>query len=107
MFDMRDAIAAFAAEQSEDYVVFFEPPAIDQRIVNQAALFSSQSNPRVAMDTWLERRPELYRRIVVPAERKAEFRDRLDQLNFNRRTLFPGLDGIARWLTEYYAPKPS
>ncbi|WP_411962992.1 FRG domain-containing protein [Haloferax sp. YSMS24] len=104
MFDMRDAIAAFAAEQPDDYVVFFEPPAIDQRIVNQAALFSSQSNPTVAMDTWLEGRPELYRRIVVPAERKAEFRDRLDQLNFNRRTLFPGLDGIADWLTAYYTP---
>jgi len=57
MFDMHDAIASFAAEQSDDYVVFFEPPAIDQRIVNQAAAFSSQSNPTVAMDAWLEDRP--------------------------------------------------
>ena len=104
MFDMLEAIEAFVAEQSDDYVVFFEPPAIDQRIVNQAALFSSQSNPTVAMDAWLERRPELYRRIIVPAERKTEFRDRLDQWNVNRRTLFPGLDGIASWLTDYYAP---
>lgn len=106
MFDMLEAIEAFVAEQSDDYVLFFEPPAIDQRIVNQAALFSTQSNPRVAMDTWLDRRPELHRRIVVPADRKAEFRDRLDQINVNQRTLFPGLDGIANWLTEYYAPTP-
>ncbi|WP_416838813.1 FRG domain-containing protein [Haloferax sp. DFSO52] len=107
MFDMLEAIEAFVAEQADDYVLFFEPPAIDQRIVNQAALFSSQSNPTVGMDTWLENRPDLYRRIIVPADRKAEFRDRLDQLNVNRRTLFPGLDGIANWLTEYYAPKPA
>ncbi|HKJ57601.1 MAG TPA: FRG domain-containing protein [Halobacteriales archaeon] len=106
MFDMLDAIEAFVAEQPEDYVLFFEPPAIDQRIVNQAALFSTQSNPRIAMDDWLEKHPGLCRRIVVPAERKAEFRDRLDQLNVNRRTLFPGLDGIASWLTEYYLPQP-
>ena len=107
MFDMLEAIEAFVAEQPDDYVLFFEPPAIDQRIVNQAALFSSQSNPGVAMDAWLEERPELYRRIVVPADRKAEFRDRLDQINVNQRTLFPGLDGIAGWLTEYYAPEPA
>ncbi len=107
MYDMLEAIDAFVAMQSDDYVVFFDPPAIDQRIVNQAALFSSQSNPTVALDAWLERRPELYRRIVVPAGQKAEFRDRLDQLNVNRRTLFPGLDGIASWLTTYFDPKPA
>lgn len=107
MFDMLAAIESFVAEQAEDYVVFFEPPAIDQRIVNQAALFSSQSNPAVGMDAWLGDRPELFHRIVVPAERKAEFRDRLDQLNVNRRTLFPGLDGIAGWLTAHHEPKPA
>ena len=106
MFDMLAAIEAFVAEQPDDYVLFFEPPAIDQRIVNQAALFSTQSNPQIPLDEWLAQRPEHYRRIVVPAERKSEFRDRLDQLNVNQRTLFPGLDGIANWLTEYYTPQP-
>ena len=106
MFDMLGAIEVFVADQPDDYVLFLEPPAIDQRIVNQAALFSTQSNPRVAMDAWLDGSPELSRRIVVPAARKAEFRDRLDQINVNRRPLFPGLDGIAGWLTEYYTPAP-
>lgn len=106
MFNMLEAIEAFVAEQPEDYVLFFEPPAIDQRIVNQAALFSTQSDPRIAMDTWLERQPELFYRIIIPAKRKSEFRDRLDQVNVNQRTLFPGLDGIAGWLTEYYSPDP-
>ena len=103
MYEMLEAIEAFVAEQDDDYVLFFEPPAIDQRIVNQAAVFSTQSDPRIAVDEWLKNRPELHRRIVIPADRKAEFRDRLDQINVNRRTLFPGLDGIASWLTEYYA----
>lgn len=102
--EIVDGFADEHARASGDYVLFFQPPAMDARIVNQSALFSKQSNPRVPIDEWLEGHPELYWRIVVPGERKAEFRDRLDQMNVNRKTLFPGLDGIAHWLTEHHTP---
>ena len=105
MLDVRDVIEEFSKQKDEDYLVFFEPPSIDQRIVNQAALFSSMANPRTAVDDWLEQHPELFWKIIIPGERKLEFRDKLDQANINHRTLFPGLDGIAAWLKEYYRPR--
>ncbi|WP_433633530.1 FRG domain-containing protein [Halomicrococcus sp. NG-SE-24] len=104
MLDVRDIIEEFSKQRGEDYVVFFQPPSIDQRIVNQAALFSSTANPRTSIDEWLKRHPDLYWKIIIPSERKREFRDKLDQANINHRTLFPGLDGIATWLKEYYRP---
>jgi hypothetical protein len=89
----------------EDFVVFFEPPALDDRIVNQYALFSLMPSPHARMDEWLERHPELSRRIVLPAALKWEVRDKLDQANITERVLFPGLDGLATWLKRYFSPR--
>ena len=82
-----------------DFVVFVEPPSFDERIVNQYALFSLASRPDVSLDD------DLLRKIVIPAELKAEVRDKLDQANVTERVLFPGLDGLSRWLARYYAPR--
>src|SRR5436305_457 len=69
------------------------------------ALLSLMSNAETALDGWLEKRPQLYRRIIVPAELKWEIRDKLDQANITERVLFPGLDGLSRWLKRYYSPR--
>jgi hypothetical protein len=94
-----------ALAEGEDFVVFLEPPSLDDRIVNQYALFSLMSSATGRLDEWLEERPGLARRIVVPAELKWEVRDKLDQANVTERVLFPGLDGIALWLTRHYSPR--
>ena len=89
----------------EDYVLFLEPPSLDERIVNQYALFALMSRAEASLDEWLEPRPELARRLVIPGELKWEVRDKLDQANLTERVLFPGLDGLSRWLARYYAPR--
>jgi hypothetical protein len=87
------------------FLVFLEPPSLDERIVNQFAMFSLMSSPTVNLGKWLAERPDVYRRIIIPAELKWEVRDKLDQANITERVLFPGLDGLSRWLKRYYTPK--
>jgi hypothetical protein len=89
----------------EEFAVFVEAPSFDERIVNQYALFSLTSSPTLALDDYLEAHPDLVRRIIVPAELKWEVRDKLDQANITERVLFPGLDGMAKWLTRHYLPR--
>ena len=88
-----------------EFTVFVEPPSFDDRIINQYALFSLTSRPATAFDRWLANHPDLARRLIVPAELKWEVRDKLDQAGINERVLFPGLDGLTRWVTRYYAPR--
>jgi hypothetical protein len=98
-FGELEALAA------EAFYLFLEPPSLDERIVNQYALFSLLSSPTASLEEWLAERPEVGRRIVIPAELKWEVRDKLDQANITERVLFPGLDGLSAWLTRYYLPR--
>ena len=108
-----DMLGAFSSLRDFDrlsrspFVVFLEPPSLDPRIVNQLALFSLMSSTKATLDDWLGLHPTLARRVIIPASLKWEVRDKLDQANVNERVLFPGLDGLSRWLTRYYWPKPT
>lgn len=89
--------------------VFFEPPAIDDRIVNQFAYFSAISDPFMSFDDWLAL-PNISTsvdavKIVIPYNLLWEIRDKLDQSNINERVLFPGLDGLCSWLKRHYTPR--
>lgn len=107
MLESFGSLRSFDALARDPFLVFLEPPAIDPRILNQFALFSLMSSPTADMELWLERHPELCRKVVVPARLKWEIRDKLDQANINERILFPDLDGLSRWLTRYYLPAPA
>ena len=94
----------FDSLSRQTFVAFVEPPALDQRILNQFALFSLMSNAAGVFDEWIAAHQDLCRAVTVPASLKWEIRDKLDQANVNERVLFPGLDGLSRWLTRYYTP---
>jgi hypothetical protein len=51
---------------------------------------------------WLDEHRHLVRIAIIPHELKWEVRDKLDQANINERVLFPGLDGLSRWLRRQY-----
>jgi hypothetical protein len=90
--------------EEDPFVLFFEPPSLDERIVNQAAVLSAMSDPTYQMEEWLEAHPDLWCAWRLPPDVKAEVRERLDQANVNERVLLPDLDGLAAWLRRYYSP---
>jgi hypothetical protein len=98
-------LAELDALAPPEFVIFFEPPSMDDRIVNQFALFSVMPGARTVLDAWLGDHLDLWHKIILPAGLKWEIRDRLDQANITERVLFPGLDGLSQWLKRYYTPR--
>ncbi len=92
-----------ALQEDAPFVLFFEPPSLDERIVNQAAVLSVISDPACQLDDWLAGHPDTWRAWRLPARLKAEIRRRLDQAHISERVLLPGLEGLAAWLRRYYS----
>ncbi|TKB92536.1 MAG: FRG domain-containing protein [Nitrospira sp.] len=89
------------------FVLFFEPPSLDSRIVNQGAIMSVMPGATLVLSELLQNHPSLYHRVIIPKELKWEVRDKLDQDNITERMLFPGLDGLSDWLKRYYGQGPN
>lgn len=99
------SLKELAELREKNFVVFVEPPSFDDRIVNQFAFSSIMSGPTDVLSDWLLNHPDIWRKLIIPAELKWEIRDKLDQANITERVLFPGLDGLSRWLKRQYSPK--
>ncbi len=105
LFESIKSLTELEDLSSDPFILFFEPPSIDDRIVNQFAFFSMSSDSSVVLNSWLEDKMDFWRKIVIPAKLKWEIRDKLDQANITERVLFPGLDGLTKWLARHYSPK--
>ena len=93
------------SDSEEDFMIFFEPPSFNDRLINQYALLSTTRNPATVVSDWLKQHKDVYRRIIIPNKVKWEFRDRLDQINITERIIYPGLDGLCMWLGRWYCRK--
>ena len=56
------SLETFEALSAEPFVVYFEPPSLDDRITNQIALFALMSNASARLGHWLQQRPDLTHR---------------------------------------------
>lgn len=83
-------------------LLWFEPPSVDQRIINQYAFFSVMPGVGSSTSGWLEQHGDTYWRAQIPAGLKQEIRARLGQMNITYRTIYPGLEGITKWLSDFY-----
>jgi hypothetical protein len=57
-----------------------------------------------SQNDFLKAHPNLIWGILVPKELKPEIHDRLAVMNISHRIIYPGFEGIAKWLESYYVP---
>lgn len=98
----KDFAALNALEENGPFGLFFEPASAVNRIANQYALFSVCSRAETKLSD-LAVEESCFKRIVIPREIKLEIRDKLDYINISERMIYPGLDGICKWITRRYS----
>ena len=94
--------AALQAYSKKPFALFFEPASTVNRIANQYALFSVVSDPAVTLLDLPESKQ--FTRLIISHKAKLEIRDKLDYINISERMIYPGLDGICKWIARRYAP---
>ena len=108
MFSVRElskvtnSIEQYDSDMGGRSMVIVEPPSIDQRIVNQYSFFTIVPRGMTNVETFLNENTENTVKYVIDKSLRWDLRDILDQMNMNERMIYPGMDGIAKWLARHY-----
>lgn len=106
--DIVDDIDQYDRDMADRSLVTVEPPSIDQRIVNQYSFFTILPSGITDLEQYLNENTEHTVKYVIDRSLRWDLRDILDQLNMNERMIYPGIDGIAKWIARhYYVRDPS
>ena len=86
------------------FACLIEPPALDARIVAQAATFTVCTDAARPFDEFLEREglDGVLTRYIIPPDAVDRVRDQLDLAGMDERRLFPDFDGVAAFIRRWY-----
>ena len=77
-------------------VPIYKPGSIGERIISQQGLFTVHSEPERCMATSLQPKDELIK-VIISRDYVEELHFDLDRYGVNTMTMFPDLDGVARF----------
>ena len=103
--EVCESLDQYDTDREGKAFVILEPPSIDRRIVNQYSFFSVMPHGMDDIQAFLDENTQNTVKYVIKKELRWQVRDMLDQLNINERIIYPGLDGISRWLARHYFVK--
>ena len=95
----------YDADMQGKAMLIVEPPSIEQRIVNQFSFFSIIPAGMDDVEEFLKEYTNNTVRYIIKKELRWQVRDLLDQLNISERIVYPGLDGLSKWLERHYYVK--
>ena len=98
-------LSEYDKDMGDKSMVVVEPPSIDQRIANQYSFFTVVPKEITDINQFLEKNTNNTIKYVIDKKLNWRIRDILDQLNMNERMIYPGIDGIAKWLARHYFVK--
>lgn len=105
LLEAADSLSEYDSDMGDNSMIIIEPPSINQRIVNQYSFFSLVPMEMTDIEKFLDERTEKTIKYVIRADLRWRVRDMLDQINISERIVYPGLDGLSKWIARHYYVK--
>lgn len=107
--DMLDeaagSLAQYDADMGDRAMIIIEPPSMNDRIVNQYSFFSLVPMAMTDIEGFLDTKTFNTVKYVIDKTLRWRVRDMLDQLNMSERIIYPGLEGLSKWIARHYYVK--
>jgi hypothetical protein len=105
LLEAADSLTEYDSDMGDHAMVIIEPPSINQRIVNQYSFFSIVPMDMPDIEGFLDTHTNNTIKYIIRADLRWRVRDMLDQLNMSERIVYPGLDGLSKWIARHYYVK--
>ena len=107
--EMLNRLAPTLEQYDEDMgdhsMVIIEPPSTNNRIIMQYSFFSAIPTGMTDIEAFLDQHTKNTVKYVIDRSLRWRVRDMLDSLNISERLLYPGLDGLSKWIARHYYVK--
>lgn len=101
ILDGKDFFSTITQANSTDLIHLATAHNSNERIEAQQARFTISSNPLMDHADFFKGHDSL-EKICIPKILKTELMIRLNAMNINAKTLFPGTDGLGKSISEFY-----
>lgn len=103
--NVTESLEQYDEDMQGNSMVVVEPPSIEQRIVNQYSFLSIVPMGISDVEEFLDKKTYNTVKYVIDGKLRWRLRDMLDQLNISERIVYPGLEGLSRWIARHYFVK--
>ena len=99
---IADSTEKYDNDMMDKSMVIIEPPSLDQRIVAQYSYFTIVPEGITDIEKFLDENTQNTLQFVISRNIRWALRDMLDQFNISERVIYPGLDGLSKWIARHY-----
>ena len=100
-----NSLRQYDMDMRDTSMVIIEPPSLNQRIINQHSFFAVVPMGITDIEKFLSDSTKDTVKYIIDKKLRWRVRDMLDQLNMSERIVYPGLDGLSKWIARHYYVK--
>ena len=102
---ITDSLYQYDEDMGDRSMVIIEPPSTNDRIIMQYSFFSVIPMGMTDIEGFLNAYTRNTVKYVIDRQLRWRVRDMLDSLNISERLLYPGLEGLSKWIARHYYVK--